>query len=159
MLGTKYLDKQLDEVEDIYSFLLAREVGRIRMGHTRWIQELLLTYVLKIPVLRAPLRRARVYSAERYGAYLTPNGVRGLIALASGRPMLKRMQIGEYLRQVHEPDTRWTRIGNMLRDTPLIAHRVRARTRRDFLTRNSISTDSLLQPRPRGCRPPRKLRS
>ena len=126
VLGTKQLHVQLEDVTDLYEFLLARELGRIRMGHTRWLHELLRSYVIKIPILRAPMLKARVYSADRYGAYLVPHGLRGLIVLASGRPMLKHLNIGEYLRQIREPETLWARLANVLRDTPLISQRLRA---------------------------------
>ena len=126
VLGTKQLHVNLEEVADLYDFLLAREVGRIRMRHTSWLHELLRSYVVKIPILRAPLLRARVYSADRYGAYLVPNGIRGLIVLACGRPMLKHVRLAEYLQQVRQPVTFWARLANVLRDMPLVSQRVRA---------------------------------
>ena len=68
---------------DAMAFILGRELGRIRLGYTRLWKEILLTYVLRIPYLNIPITRVRTYSCDRYGAFLAPAGVRGLIIAVS----------------------------------------------------------------------------
>ena len=70
-------------ISDAIAFNIGREVGRIRLKHTEWWDELLISYIVRIPVLRTPLMHLRAYSADRYGAFLEPGGIRGLIALSS----------------------------------------------------------------------------
>ncbi len=124
VLGTNLLQADIGAIANALGFQIAREVGRLRLGHTVWWDELLVSYVVRIPVLRNPLGQIRTYSADRYGGFLEPHGVRGLIALAAGRRMLPRVDVGAYLRM--PPDTphltallaRWSKA------TPPVARRV-----------------------------------
>ena len=75
VLKPKPLLKDLSAGRDIIEFLIGRELGRIRLGHTRWWDELLTTYVVKIPVLRNPLLQVRMLSQDRYGARLASSAV------------------------------------------------------------------------------------
>src|SRR6476619_1768880 len=81
-----YFIAPLEEVRPIYEFEIGRELGRIRLGHTRWWEELLVAYVVKLPLLRNPLLHARTYACDRYAAFLAPDSARGLTVYASGRP-------------------------------------------------------------------------
>ena len=71
VLGTRYVDRQFADSHDVVGFLLAREIGALRLGHTRWWNEALLAYVVRIPILRRPLRRVRAFSRDRYAAFGT----------------------------------------------------------------------------------------
>jgi Zn-dependent protease with chaperone function len=97
VLGSTFLDAKLDEIQGVYEFLLGRELGHIRLGHTTWLDELLLAYVIRIPFLQNPIAMARTLSCDRYGAYLTKNCLRGLIVQSSGRRTLKLVNPEDYL--------------------------------------------------------------
>ncbi len=77
VLSTKYLDRDLQGSREVIAFLLGRELGRIRLGQAAWWDEMLLAYIVLVPVLRRPLRRIRAYSRDRYGAVLAPEGLKG----------------------------------------------------------------------------------
>jgi hypothetical protein len=126
VLHPKVLAPNLDEVRDVYRFFLGRELGRIRLGHTRWIDELLIAYVARIPMLRNPLMHARTYSHDRYAAYLAPDSVRGLVVQASGHAMLKHMDVDGYLRQAREVRGWWPRLAGLSRNSPYLALRIDA---------------------------------
>lgn len=100
VLGTQFVEPNFARVREILDFTIARELGRIRLGYTRWYDELLVAYVVWIPVLRDPLQKIRVLSLDRYAAKLVPDGLAGLLVLASGRLMLHTLNVGDYLAHV-----------------------------------------------------------
>jgi hypothetical protein len=121
-----YLVVPLEQVRDIYEFEIGRELGRIRLGHTRWWDELLVVYISKIPFLRNPLLHARTYEHDRYGAYLAPSSIGGLIVSASGRQLCHSVNVPEYLRQAETAKGFWPWLANLTRREPHVAYRVRA---------------------------------
>jgi hypothetical protein len=121
-----FLIAPLEEVRPIYEFEIGRELGRIRLGHTRWWDELLVAYVVKLPLLRNPLVHARTYAYDRYAAYLAPDSVRGLIVLASGRPILKLVDVEEFVAQAESSRGFWPWLANLTRREPHVTFRLRA---------------------------------
>src|SRR4051812_5464766 len=115
VLDTRFLQKDLAEVRPVIHFLLARELGRIRLGHTHWLDEMLLGYLNRIPVLRNPLLHTRTYSHDRYAAWLAPDAVRGLVVLASGRHMLAHVDVEQFLRQARAVRGRLPRVVSLTR--------------------------------------------
>src|SRR5436190_16204075 len=49
VLGTKLVEPKFANVREVLNFTIARELGRIRFGHTKWLEELLVAYVVRIP--------------------------------------------------------------------------------------------------------------
>lgn len=125
-LNARFLDRDLESVRPVYRFLMARELGRIRLGHTDWLDELLIAHVMRVPLLRNPLLHARTYSHDRYGAALAPDAVRGLIVVASGRHMLSHVDVEEYLSQAREVTGWRSRLAQLSRGTPFVAMRIQA---------------------------------
>ncbi|HET6616284.1 MAG TPA: hypothetical protein VFH69_00570 [Gemmatimonadota bacterium] len=125
VLSTDYLGP-LEESHDTIAFFLGRQLGAIRLGHAKWWNELLLWYVLKIPLVSAPVQKARTLSLDRYGAFLSRAGLRPLIILATGRHMGRVVDFHGYLNQVGEFGSFWDRVGEIGRKTPALAKRVRA---------------------------------
>jgi hypothetical protein len=126
VLGTKYLNRELAESHEVVAFLLGRELGTLRLGHTRWWNEALIAYVVRIPILRRPLRRVRAFSRDRYAAFLAPEGLRGLLVVASGGSQLPNINISAWLEQVREYEGFWAWLSAKLREAPHVADRVRA---------------------------------
>jgi len=102
VLGTKIVEPKFENVREVLKFTIARELGRIRLGHTKWFDELLVAYVVRIPVLREPLEKVRQMSLDRYAAGLAPDGLPGLMILASGRLLLHNVNVAEYLAELDE---------------------------------------------------------
>jgi hypothetical protein len=88
----------------VFAFWLRREIGRLHLEHASWTSEFLLAYVAKIPYLPNPLLRVFTYSEDRYGAFLAPEGLPGLIGVASGRRMLREVNAPDYLKQVRSTE-------------------------------------------------------
>jgi hypothetical protein len=142
VLDVKFLESKLNEVRGVYRFFLGRELGRIRLGHTRWIDEILLAYVVRIPVLRNPLMHARTYSHDRYAASLAPDSIRGLVVEASGRHMLKRMDVDAFLRQALAVHGLWARAASMAGGLPRVAYRVQELDRAGLLAATPMANDA-----------------
>jgi hypothetical protein len=126
VLSNKLLQPDISRLADVIGFHLGREIGRLRLGHATWWNELLLSYVVRIPVLRNPLMHLRAFSADRYGAFLQPDGVRGLLAHATGRVLLPGVDVAEYLSHLPTVKGFVASVAIWGQDQPPIAHRIRA---------------------------------
>lgn len=126
VLSSKFLQPNLDPMLPVFAFWLGREIGRLRLKHANWPTELLLAYVHNIPHLSNPLRRVFTYSEDRYGAFLAPEGLAGLVGIASGRRMLPEVNTLEYLEQVRTYGGIWTRLGMLMEADPTPAQRIKA---------------------------------
>lgn len=126
VLGIELLQPDLAPISDAIAFNIAREVGRIRLKHTEWWDELLISYIVRIPVLRTPLMHLRAYSADRYGGFLEPEGLRGLIALSAGRLILPRVDVAEYLRALRSGTRVTGFLAQVTNAAPPIRRRIRA---------------------------------
>ena len=126
VLGADFLQPDIDRVRDVFTFQLARELGRIRLGHTRWWDEMLISYVVKIPYLRNVLLHLRTFSNDRYGAFLAPEGLPGLVALASGRRMLHSVNVPDFIRQARDFQGPWARLSELMEARPHVLSRAAA---------------------------------
>jgi hypothetical protein len=113
VLGTRFAEPNFARVREVLNFTIARELGRIRLGHTKWHNELLVAYVMRIPILREPLEKVRVLSLDRYAAKLVPDGLPGLLVLGSGRLLLRNVNVADYLAQVDAYSGIWRWIANI----------------------------------------------
>lgn len=114
---------------DVISFLLAHELGAIRLNQTAVWNEMLLTYVTAIKWLRNPLERVRTFSRDRYGATLSPTGFRGLLINAVGRRLMDQVNIDEYFAQMRAYGGFWSGLNIFFEPKPQVftrLHRLRA---------------------------------
>ena len=116
VLGYDVIEKDRSDLEDVWSFLLAREIGRLAFGHVNWTNELLVSYVERLPWVRRPLRHVRSYSLDRVGAHLVPEGVRALIIRQSGRRPLPTLNIPEQIRYALSVDGSWLTLSNLIQE-------------------------------------------
>jgi len=124
VITTGYLDPKIENSHDTIAFLLGFELGRLRLGHTKFLDELLLSYVQKIPYLRNPIRHIRVYSRDRYGAFLAPEGLAGLVVQASGRRQLKLINVADYVDQTKGYGGALTWLAHLQKKDPPVSRRV-----------------------------------
>jgi len=126
VLHPEQLERELEQSRDVFAFDLARELGRIRLGHTRWIDQMLLSYVIYVPFMRNPLLHVRTYSQDRYAACLVENCLPGLIIHASGRRNLPCVNQSEFVHQLEERPRLSARIAALSRQRPPLAFRIQA---------------------------------
>jgi len=108
----------------VISFLLAHELGAVRLNHTAVWNEMLLTYISALKWLRNPLERVRTYSRDRYGAALTPTGFRGLLVSATGRRLMNQVNIEDYLLQSRRYGGLWSNINVFFEPKPQVLVRI-----------------------------------
>ncbi|MEJ2540445.1 MAG: hypothetical protein P8188_10815 [Gemmatimonadota bacterium] len=124
VLGYDAMEADTSHLKDVWSFLLAREIGRLALGHTRWWDELFLAYVERLPWVRRPLRQIRSYSLDRIGAHLVPHGVRGLIIRASGRRPLPSVNVAEQIHYALSVGGIWFRLSSLMQEEAHPARRL-----------------------------------
>jgi hypothetical protein len=134
-----FLELETEKVRDVLGFLIGREVGRIRLGHTSWWHELMLAYVIRIPYLKNPMTQVETLSHDRYGAFLAPDGIRGLAIQACGRRLLPGLNLNDYVRQVREYGGFWEGLSNMLESTPHVSYRIKALIDAGFLPAGQLA--------------------
>lgn len=132
VLGTDYLEANMMPLRDVWSFLIARELGRLALGHVRWWDEILIAYVDRLPWIRRPLRHVRGYSRDHVAAFLEPEGVRGLVTQASGRRIAPTTNVAEHIRRAHSIDGFWVRVSNLVDEQAHLAERLRNLYRRGY---------------------------
>jgi hypothetical protein len=121
---------------DGLAFALGAALGSIRLGHTRWWDDVLLAYVERVPVLGAPLAAVRTFSCDRYGAFLAPEGLVGLVVEASGGDMLPEVALEAYVRDASRFDLAnpWVWVAGLWRSRPHVSGRVRRLLEAGLLT-------------------------
>jgi len=117
-------DTDYKKTLDVVAFTLGHELGAIRLNHTAVWNEMLLTYVSAIKWLKNPLSRIRVFSRDRYGAYLAPTGFRGLLIYAAGRRMMNYVNIEEYLEQSRRYGGIWSGLNTFAEPLPQVLIRI-----------------------------------
>jgi hypothetical protein len=105
---------------DVVSFVIAHELGAIRLRQTAIWNEMLLTYLSSIKWLRTPLERARFYSRDRYGAALSPTGFRGLLVNAVGRRLMDHVDIDDYTEQMRNYGGIWSGVNVLFERKPQV---------------------------------------
>jgi hypothetical protein len=124
VLHQNLFEVDLQKTLDVAAFTIGYELGRIRLGHTDWLDEMLLTYILIVPFLANPLRQLRTFSRDRYGAYLAPDGFRGLLFGASARRLLNDVNVDDYLEQADSYGGAWVKSAIYFYDVPSVLRRV-----------------------------------
>ncbi len=127
--------ERLQDRADVLGFVLGHELGRLALGHASWWEDLVLGYLKRVPVLRAPLLSVQTASRDRFAARLSPEGIRGLVIVEVGGSLLDRVDVATFLRQVMRADTprRWAWVGKLWRDGPHVSERIRELYRTGFL--------------------------
>ncbi len=124
VLSSKYVLLEHAQEKNLLSFLIGSELGRIRLGHTKWWHEVLAAYTLYVPILKNPLLKARTYSSDRYGARLSPGPLDGLIVHATSWRALRRIDVDEYLAQARAYGGFWARVSELGQSRPHLAYRI-----------------------------------
>lgn len=126
VLNVNLAESEMEENRAALAFMLGRELGRLRLGHLKWWNEILIAHVSKIPFLRAPLLAVRTYSCDRYGAFLAESKLNDLFAQATGRKTLKNLNLEDYLRQAREYRGFWAQLASIVNESPPLLRRAQA---------------------------------
>lgn len=113
------------EGEHVVGFIAAHELAHVKRGHLR--HRWLITPARVIPYLGAAYSRACEYTCDRFASHCQPDGaVDGLLALAAGPDLYRRVDAHEFARQVHTDGGFWVRRAELLSAHPTLPKRVAA---------------------------------
>jgi Zn-dependent protease with chaperone function len=107
------------------AFIIGHELGHIKRNHTKIWYQLSILFFSILPVLSFFLSRAREYTSDRHGAWLSPNGVDGLVLLASGRYAYQKVNVAEVLSQERQFRGVWAGLATIVRSHPLTIRRIK----------------------------------
>jgi Zn-dependent protease with chaperone function len=113
------------EGESVVGFIVAHELAHVKRGHLkhRW----LITPGRFIPYLGAAYSRACEYTCDRFAAHCQPDGaVDGLLMLAAGTQLYRRVDARQYARQVESEAGFWVRRAELMSSHPTLPKRVAA---------------------------------
>jgi len=143
VLGEAALETDLAQSHDIAEYFIGYELGRIRLGHTQLWNELLLKYIEVIPYLGNPLRHARTYSRDRYGAVLSGGRVNALLLYAANRRLLADLDADDYIRHALGVRGFWVTLAALQDSMPPLAFRLQE------LHKRSMTLQGGIEPRPK----------
>lgn len=141
VLHQAILDVDYKKSLDIAGFAIGQQLGAIRLSHTAWWNDMLLTYISAFKWPAYPLERVRMYSRDRYGAYLAPTGFRGLLIVATGRRLMDNVNIDDYLEQANQYAGTWSRVALFTQGTPPVFLRLRELQRAGYKLQLPAATD------------------
>jgi Zn-dependent protease with chaperone function len=116
-----------DQDIKVVEFVIGHEMGHIKRKHI--LKRLLLLPGALIPFLGPAYSRACEYTCDRIGYALCPEGAtKGMILLAAGRGLSKKVNVSAYMEQIETEDgfTKW--IAEKVASHPNLTKRVRAFT-------------------------------
>jgi Zn-dependent protease with chaperone function len=109
----------------VVGWIVAHELAHVRRGHLR--RRWMITPARFIPYLGAAYSRACEYTCDRIAAHCQPDGaVEGLLALAAGPALYRRMDAREFADQVHTDGGFWVRRAELISMHPTLPKRVAA---------------------------------
>lgn len=118
--------KMKDETMEGLAFLIGCEFGHLQLGHRKPLDVISVMYSIRIPIIGPLLNRLRTYSADRYGAYLSPEGIQGLVFLTAGRQVYQQVELKQYKAQAFEKRGCFARTLELTRNQPYFADRLKA---------------------------------
>jgi Zn-dependent protease with chaperone function len=129
-LGRNYIVLYSEIVESAYEqdiklveFVIGHELGHIKRNHM--LKSLVLIPSLIIPFLSSAYSRACEYTCDNIGHALSPSGVRsGLLILASGKSIFKKVNLNEYLAQINTEDGFWSWFAEKVSSHPNLTKRL-----------------------------------
>lgn len=132
VLSEEFFDPEWQKNLDAIAFGVGSGLGAIRLGHTRFLADLLTAYVLHVPLLRNPISLVRTYSRDRCAAFLVPDGVRGLAIHAAGKDVLAAMDVASFVEQAMSFRGIWATLSQLKHATPHVLFRVQSLYERGF---------------------------
>jgi Zn-dependent protease with chaperone function len=105
-------------------FILGHELGHIRLHHVSLWYQLAVAYSQMIPLLGPALSRLREYSCDCHGAWLSPQGARGLVLLASGRYTETEVDLDQLVEHGRRLRGFWVGLAQLPRSHPFTVRRL-----------------------------------
>lgn len=125
ILYSEIVETAYEQDKAIIEFIIGHEMGHIKRNHM--FKNLILWPSYLIPFLGSAYSRACEYTCDNIGQVLCPSGVNaGLLVLASGKKIYKRVNLNEYLRQNISEDGFWKWFAEKVSSHPNLTRRLDA---------------------------------
>lgn len=129
-MGANYLVLYSEIVETAYEqdksmleFIIGHEMGHVKRNHL--LKRVLLFPSCLVPFLEAAYSRACEYTCDNIGFALAPTGLKGgLLVLASGRSIYKKVNVDEYINQGKSNEGFWKWFAEKTSSHPLLPKRI-----------------------------------
>ncbi|AKN31279.1 peptidase M48 [Clostridium carboxidivorans P7] len=119
------LELAYEDGQNAVNFVVAHELAHIKRGHLKWRWLILPSSI--VPLLRKAYSRACEYTADSFAANLQPDGaVNGLLFLAAGKKLYKKVNVEEFERQAFEQTGFWVWLSERHSSHPNLTKRVSA---------------------------------
>lgn len=123
VLYSEIVETAYDQDKSILEFIIAHELGHIKQNHM--LKNLLLLPSYLVPFLGSAYSRACEYTCDNIGQALCPTGVRGgLLVMASGRTIYRKVNVNEFLRQDASEDGFWKWFAEKVSSHPNLTKRL-----------------------------------
>jgi len=125
VLYSEIVETAYEQDKAILEFIIGHELGHIK--HNHMIKSLLLWPSYLIPFLGAAYSRACEYTCDNIGHALCPSGVKGgLLVMASGKSIYKRVNLKEFMKQDYTEDGFWKWFAEKVASHPNLTKRLAA---------------------------------
>lgn len=125
VLYSNILEAAYEDRMDAVSFVIGHELGHIKRGHLSFLKSLFILPAKLIPFLGNAYSRACEYTCDAIGFSLVPQaGVNGLLVLAAGKMLYKRINIKALDTDFKSQSSAITTIVELFSTHPRITKRV-----------------------------------
>ena len=125
VLYSEIVETAYEQDKSILEFIIGHELGHIKRKHM--LKNLLLMPSYLIPFLGPAYSRACEYTCDNIGFALCPSGVKGgLLVLASGKTIYRKVNLKEYLKQDATEDGFWKWFAEKVSTHPNLTKRLAA---------------------------------
>lgn len=123
VLFSEIVESAYEQDTNILAFIIGHELGHIKRNHM--FKNMLLFPSLIIPFLTSAYSRACEYTCDNIGFNLAPKGLKsGLLILASGRSIYKKVNVDEYIQQGNENEGFWKWFAEKISTHPNLNKRI-----------------------------------